>query len=173
MMTVMVMSINRLVGEGGEFPWLGRKQHCCARLDGPLLWHRVTLGADHLLFPFFFFSVFVYVDSLLSQSFSEPFTGDSLSDSASLHHAHTPTSAPPLGISAFCLSSVYLRTLLHLHLFPLNLSHFSLILVLLPHGVIAQSPASIFMTIIEARMLMPLDFSLPVSQQQHQAEEGR
>lgn len=32
-----VVSINRLVGEGGEFPWLGRKQHCCARLDGPLL----------------------------------------------------------------------------------------------------------------------------------------
>lgn len=174
----MVMSINRLVLGGGG---LKTESLCQDRHAAPLtLCHIGSRLSSLPPFPSFF--VFLHADSLLSQSFSEPFTGDSLSDSAALHHAHTLAAVASLplatpGIWVFCLSSVYPSTLLHLHLSPLNLSHFfSLALVLLPppHGVIARSPASIFMTIIEARMLMPLDFSLPVSQQQQQqAEEGR
>lgn len=150
MMTVMVMSISRL--DSGRSPGTGFKTTAlCRARHSPLLWHHVTLGADSLPF----FSVFLCADSLLPQCFREPFTVDSLSDSASLHHAHTLASvlfpllttlcALPLYLSV-CLSSVYLSTLLHLYPSPLSHS-FPVILVLLTHGVIAQSRASIFMTI--------------------------
>lgn len=147
-MTVMLMSISRLVG--GDLLWLGSNRQCCWTLDNPLLWHHVTLGADYLLFLFASLSVFLYADSSLSQRFREPFTGDSHSGSApppSCAHSHFcpfPFTLSLLYIWVLCLSSTYLSTLLHLHPSPLNLSHSSpLILVLLPHGVIARSQASI------------------------------
>lgn len=117
--------------------------------------------------------------AVTASCYRAPFTGDSLSGSASLHHAHTLTfvlfSPLPLlcfllhiserALSLLCMaehspSPVSLPS-------PLNPSpSIPLILTLFPQGVIAGSQASIFMTIIEARMLMPLDFSLPVSQRQ-------
>ena len=105
MMTVMVMSISRLVG--GKSLMVGFKRQCRARRDTPLLWH-VTLKTDYLLFHF---SVFHYIDSLLSLHFRELFTGDSLSDFVCLHHGHSLTFV----IFPSVIILLYLSTLLHLH----------------------------------------------------------
>lgn len=106
MMTVMVMSISRL--DSGRSPGTGFKTTAlCRARHSPLLWHHVTLGADSLPF----FSVFLCADSLLPQCFREPFTVDSLSDSASLHHAHTLASVLFPLLTTLCALPLYLSVL--------------------------------------------------------------
>lgn len=57
------------------------------------------------------FSVFLCTDSLLPQCFREPFTVDSLSDSASLHHAHTLASVLFPLLTTLCALPLYLSVL--------------------------------------------------------------
>lgn len=160
----MVISINRLVG-GGRTPMAGFKTTDETHHSFDIMSHQEQIiFSSH--FPSVLFSSVLTPScqsalrnhSQVTVSLTLPLTLSLLS--FSLHS--TPS------ISEHFVFPVYLSTLLHLHPSTLNLSHsFPLTLVLLPYGVIAWSQASIFMTIIEARMLMPPNFSLPVSQQQH------
>lgn len=107
-MTVMVMSINRLVEgisprDGFKMTALCQDRHTHTN---PLT--SCHIGSRLSPLPFFppFFFVFLGVDSLLPQRFRQPFTGDSVSDSTSLHHAHTLTF-----VLFLCGSSLYLSIL--------------------------------------------------------------
>lgn len=166
----MVMSISRLVGRISPVDEF--KRQCCASLDTPAHWHHVTLKTDYPLFPLFCFPLHWRPPVTVS----EAFTGDSPSDFVLPHHGHCLSfvllpSVTTLSSEHFaCLwniSALSFTCILYLGiclpLFPIR--------VLLPHGVIAWSRASIFMTIIEASV--PLDFSVPVSQQQWLGEEKK
>lgn len=150
MMTVMVMSISRL--DSGRSPGTGSKRQRCAVPDTH---HSFDIMShwELILSPSFLFSYVLTASchsalenhSLLTASLTLP-PSITLTLSLLSFSLYSPPSAPSLCIWAFCLSSVYLSTLLHLYPSPLSHS-FPVILVLLTHGVIAQSRASIFMTI--------------------------
>lgn len=165
----MVMSISRLVGRISPVDEF--KRQCCASLDTAAHWHHVTLKTDYPLFPLFCFPLHWRPPVTVSK----PFTGDSPSDFVLPHHGHcltfvllpsVTTISPPKHVaSLWNISALSFTCILYLRI---RLTSFP-IRVLVPHGVIAWSWASIFMTIIEASV--PLDFSVPASQQQWLAEE--
>lgn len=72
-------------------------------------WEQI-ISPSLLFFPPFLF-VFLCVDSLLPQRFREPFTGDSVSDSTSLLHAHTLTFVLFPSLTTLCAPSLYLSIL--------------------------------------------------------------
>lgn len=133
MMTVMMMSINRLGGERSPRAGFKTTALCRSRHTTPLT--SCHIGSRLSPLPLFLLFCFpLHWQPPCHSAFGVPFTGDSLSDSASLHHAQSlfcPVYSPPpapssLYIQPFCLSYVYLRTLLHLYPSSLNLLHFSL-----------------------------------------------
>lgn len=172
-MTLMVMSIN---SPNSRSPMAGFKMTvlCWARLASPLTSCHVGSRLSSLS-PFLFFSVLTASCHSALENHSQVTASVTLPLSITLVLtllSFPLHSSPSNFLSVLCLPA-HQSALLHLHPSILKLSHtpslFSF--ALLPYGVIALSQASIFMTIIEGRMLMPLDFSLPVSQQQQ--EEGR